>query len=491
MKHTRFVFGFLICALVHTAHTAFAQGTTFTYQGRLGQGGAVANGLYDLRFALYDATNGGTAQGASLTNATVTVSNGLFAVPLDFGSGVFDGSPRWLEIGVRTNGSGAAHTILSPRQIVGSTPYAVRAGNFSGAISDSQLSGNIARLNSNVVFSGNVQFGTNLNGLRVAGGNLLNGLLYNSANGYGNFINGGTLDPQGTNAIIGGALNMIGGGKGNHIQGSSAVSISSGEQNRITNSSVSGIGSGNGNVLSGAIESYVGGGCLNRILDSRACGIPSGWGHTIRGDSWWSVIAGGSYCWMSSNNYCAISGGWTNRIEKSESSAIGGGYLNLIESANGATIDGGYANSIGGGASYATIAGGHENTILTNGRWGMIAGGWQNLATNYAFAAGHRAKSIHTGAFVWADSANADFASTTPNQFNVRSGGGIRLETGGAGATLDGQPVLAGYTFGNEITANNGLRLIDANIWLRNDNNHGLGWYGTGKSFASAMPDGP
>jgi hypothetical protein len=36
-----------------------ALGTTFTYQGRLADTGSAANGVYDLRFALYDALSGG------------------------------------------------------------------------------------------------------------------------------------------------------------------------------------------------------------------------------------------------------------------------------------------------------------------------------------------------------------------------------------------------------------------------------------------------
>src|SRR5205823_840441 len=39
--------------------TAFAQGSTFTYQGRLNDGANPANGHYDLIFALYDAASGG------------------------------------------------------------------------------------------------------------------------------------------------------------------------------------------------------------------------------------------------------------------------------------------------------------------------------------------------------------------------------------------------------------------------------------------------
>ena len=41
-----------------------------------------------------------------MTNSPTLVSNGLFAVTLDFGAGAFTGVDCWLEIGVRTNGAG-------------------------------------------------------------------------------------------------------------------------------------------------------------------------------------------------------------------------------------------------------------------------------------------------------------------------------------------------------------------------------------------------
>ncbi len=70
--------------------------TAFTYQGRLFDGGSPANGLYDLQFTNYDAATDGNALGGFNTNG-VPVSNGLFAVTLDFGA-VFDGQMRWLEL---------------------------------------------------------------------------------------------------------------------------------------------------------------------------------------------------------------------------------------------------------------------------------------------------------------------------------------------------------------------------------------------------------
>ena len=88
-----------------------AQTTAFTYQGRLLDGARQANGSYDLQFTLADAPTNGEYIANVLTNAAVPVSNGLFAVTLDFGGSVFDGSARWLEIGVRTNGS-TGHTRL-------------------------------------------------------------------------------------------------------------------------------------------------------------------------------------------------------------------------------------------------------------------------------------------------------------------------------------------------------------------------------------------
>ena len=39
---------------------ALAQTTAFTYQGRLTDGGTPANGNYDLQFALWDSSSGGS-----------------------------------------------------------------------------------------------------------------------------------------------------------------------------------------------------------------------------------------------------------------------------------------------------------------------------------------------------------------------------------------------------------------------------------------------
>jgi hypothetical protein len=67
-----------------------------------------------------------------------------------------------------------------------------------------------------------------------------------------------------------------------------------------------------------------------------------------------------------------------------------------------------------------------------------VPGGFDNYAAGqYSFAAGHQAKALHNGAFVWADSTAADFSSGANDQFLVRAGGGIFLNTGPGGVNLD------------------------------------------------------
>jgi hypothetical protein len=134
MKVLRVLFaGAVLCSLLNAVNFTFAQGTAFTYQGRLTDNASPAGGAYDLTFAVFDAASIGSQVGATLTNAAVAVSNGLFTVTLDFGVGVFTGDPRWLEIGVATNGSGSFAT-LSPRQALLPTPYAIFANTASNVV---------------------------------------------------------------------------------------------------------------------------------------------------------------------------------------------------------------------------------------------------------------------------------------------------------------------------------------------------------------------
>jgi len=104
-------------------------GTAFTYQGHLYDNNSVANDEYDFQFKLYDTNVGGGQVGSDVNVADVDVIDGYFTVELDFGSSVFDGYARWLEIGVRPGASISSFTTLSPRQEITATPYANYASN--------------------------------------------------------------------------------------------------------------------------------------------------------------------------------------------------------------------------------------------------------------------------------------------------------------------------------------------------------------------------
>ena len=112
--------------------TVMAQSTSFTYQGKLSDTGNPASGSYDLQFTLWDSVSAGTQIGSTQTLSAVGVTNGIFTVTLDFGAGAFSGANRFLEIGTRTAGGGS-FTILTPRQQITSTPYAIRSLNASAA----------------------------------------------------------------------------------------------------------------------------------------------------------------------------------------------------------------------------------------------------------------------------------------------------------------------------------------------------------------------
>lgn len=111
--------GLLPCVL----HAA-PQLPDFTYQGRLTQNGAPANGSFDLQFQLFDDADGGLQVGPTLLEPDFPVSDGLFTVALAF-PGAFTGNQMWLQVTVE----GQA---LLPRQAVSTAPVAQFA--LSGSI---------------------------------------------------------------------------------------------------------------------------------------------------------------------------------------------------------------------------------------------------------------------------------------------------------------------------------------------------------------------
>lgn len=170
----KFRFLSILAALLFVAMAARSQTTAFTYQGQLSSNSVPANGLYDLRFQLFNVSS--NAVGNPFTNSPTGVTNGLFTATLNFGTSVFDGSDRWLQIAVRNYGDTNDYTPLSPLQPITSVPYAIRSlnavnatnamflttplqgTNITGIISVTNLPVNVAFLNSNQTFTGSDTF---------------------------------------------------------------------------------------------------------------------------------------------------------------------------------------------------------------------------------------------------------------------------------------------------------------------------------------------
>lgn len=171
----RIILGRILASVLFLLATSslLGQGTAIFYQGRLSDSGALANTNYDFRFAVFTAPTNGTQVSAWVTNSAVPVSNGLFTVTLNFGSGVFNGTANgsndWMDVAVRTTGA-TSFTVLNPRQPILPVPYALfatSASNLLGNLQAAQLVGTI----SSSVFSGTYSNGVNfVNGTNTFAG---------------------------------------------------------------------------------------------------------------------------------------------------------------------------------------------------------------------------------------------------------------------------------------------------------------------------------
>ena len=407
-----------------------AQGTAFTYQGRLNDGAGPANGMYDLRFAIYDSASGGSLLAGPLTNSSAAITNGLFTATLDFGA-VFPGAGRWLEMGVRTNGSGSFAT-LAPRQPLTPSPYAITAENvMSGGLAGGVYGNAVTFNNLANSFSGNGGGLTNVNATTLGG--LGPNAFWRTTGNAGttpgaNFL--GTADNQplelqvnGTRALrlephATGSPSLVGGYLQNSVAGFYGSVIAGGGSNASPNG-VSGnyafIGAGHG-ASAGNFSAVVGGAFNNSSGNFGLIGtglsntnladysfLGSGANNLIGAGSDYSLISGGQYNFIqSSAQYATIGGGIDNRIlTNGDIATIGGGHDNTIQSARFSVIGGGGYNMILVDAYDSTIGGGGYNTIHTNSHSSTIGGGAGNMIntnTPYSTVSGGYANTIDTNA---------------------------------------------------------------------------------------------
>ena len=380
--------------------TAIAQGTAFTYQGRLNANGAPANGTYDFDFALFNANSGGSLIGSADFALGVPVTNGLFTVSLDFGAN-FPGAARWLEIAVRTNGT-TIFNVLSPRQPLTPTPYAISAANVAnGAVDTAQLAGGavtVSKLASNSVTSAKIADGA-VDTPQLAGGAVTTVKLAGDAVTSAKVADG-TLLPADLNlGNFDRAFWKVGGNTG-----TSADFIGTRDDQpfdvRVNNVRVMRyrLNTRQDEFYTNA-PNVIGGSSINGTVSTTVVGA------TIAG-------GGGSY-----------------------SNAIGGGY---VEAPNKVT------------AYFGTIGGGFNNTV--SGGFGTVPGGADNTAAgNGSFAAGFLASADHDGSFVWCDGSAAT-SSATGGSVTMRASGGFRFFTG-SGAV--GARLVAGDTSWSSISDRN------------------------------------
>jgi hypothetical protein len=390
-----------LCALGFATNLP-AQGTAFTYQGRLNERGALADGTYDLRFTIYDNATGGTSPLDPVTIRDLSISNGLFTVELDFGA--LGSTPRWLEIEVRP-ARGRDYDVLSPRQSLTTTPrahYALQAGDVLNPVPDALIPATVARLGGNNVFTGQVSF---VVPPRWEGPPFTVNTSAQVPNLNADYLDG--LDSSAFWKIIGNA----GTSPDFHFLGTTdnqplEFRVNNQPALRLTYATSQFFTSPN--IVGGFTENSVAPGFVGGFI--AAGGLPS--------DGLFPSNPN-----KVNNHFGSIGGGFGNTAG-GFASHVGGGRFNFCGGGD-SLIVGGYGNT-NPIAGFATIGGGRYNSV--NGSWGTVPGGDNNTVNGrYGFAAGRRAKALHDGAFVWADSQEVDFTSTAFDQFCVRASGGVRL----------------------------------------------------------------
>lgn len=405
--------------LVTSCLPAFAQGTAFTYQGRLNDGTSPANGSYDLTFSVWNAVSGPAQMGNTVTNPAVNVSNGLFTVTLNFGYDVFKGDARWLEIRARTNGVGG-FTLLNPRQSILPTPYAMHA-QFAGDIEPG----------STVSFSGPVTF------------NYAIGQPFYLGPGVTNLVM--NLNAQFLAGRDAGQFWWLGGNSGqlpsSYVLGTLDNNPVEFEVNAQRALRLEPNTNGAPNVIGGASKNFVGAGVVGAAINGGGAGIYFGSSYTNRVTADFGTVAGGEQ--NTSSGFAATVGGGRQNTSSASDATVGGGEQNTSSGAS-ATVSGGYGNVSSG--LFATVGGGLQNT--NNGSGATVSGGTLNTSTGSSATVGGGSQNSSSdyatvsGGF---QNTSSGFAATVAGgQQNIGSagdatvGGGEKNTNSGYAATISG-----------------------------------------------------
>jgi hypothetical protein len=394
--------------LLATAAAGLAQTPTFTYQGRLTDGGTPANGIYDMQFKLFDTPTVGTGTqiNSTITKGTVTVTSGVFTVRLDYGAAAFPGGDRFLEISVRPASSADPYTTLSPRQQITSEPYALRtafAGSADIATNAQQLGGNPASVYVQTTDS-------RLTDARAP------------TAGSSNYIQNSTATQAGSNFNISGDGTAGGTLSGNIVDAATQYSIGG---NRVlsvqgTANTFLGLGAGFNNTASGNAFFGSQAGLANTTGNGNAFfGANAGHNNTASGNAFFGSAAGQANTTGNSNAFFGTSAGVSNT-----------GGLNTFFG-NSA----GFNNTLGSGNTFVGGSAGQSNTGESNNTFIGHAANGAAAITN-ATAIGANASVIQSNSLVLGNSVNVGIGTTAPNAKLQVTSGDVYVQTQGKGIIL-------------------------------------------------------
>ena len=460
---------FLLASLVATV--ALAQGgTAFVYQGRLDRDGVPAGGAVELEFRLFTQESGGLPVTTFAPLAPVAVVDGVFVTPVDFGA-VFDGRDFFVELAVRPAGSTNAFTTLAPRQPLKPAPGAQYAQFAAVTGPDSVNAGSIvdgsvgaADVNAAQVQRRSPQLATECADANesikaiAADGSVTCEL--DDAGGAGGGGGDVTAVAAGTGLAGGGTagdltLSIADGGVGAPQLADDAVDTGAVANGTLLAEDAAPssffVFGGNTHDAAEPVTLGVDGAALalDLVAGSRGLRLQRHasdatsiiGGHVLNQvvrDAAGATIAGGGSALgfhIVAENHATIGGGLNN--------IVGDAVLDPVSSAAG-TIGGGSNNIVR--APLGTVVGGDGHTVA--GFAGTVAGGAMSCAGgDFSHAAGFRAivrsssnpdracEQLNAsttdadgdqGTWAWSDvSSTAAFVSTGPNQFLVRSTGGV------------------------------------------------------------------
>jgi len=449
--------------------------------------GGLTDGVYSMRFAIYNQSVGGTKLWPASANHEqhnlVIVMNGVFNVELGTeGEPITDSAARAPEAHLQISVCQPAGfdcsgfeslpfrlPLLQPSYMSLETPipdseeddpewevvdapvgglseaWLLRGNawtdpmlNFLGTTDDSPFSIRVAGLTALRILpdtrSPNLIGGYRLNrvsesvyGATICGGGMLDGI--NEVHGPFGMVGGGY-----SNAATG-RISVVTGGTSNTSSGQ--LSFVGGGESNTADSEASSIVGGRENQANHEFA-FVGGGSSNQAGGPMSL-VTGGNENSALGIA--SAILGGDYN-EAEGDWAGILSG-TGNDARGDYSAIGGGLLNeahhrysVIGGGSHNSATGEYALVAGGEHNtashhYASVAGGSHNTA--GGHHSFVAGGSDNLAGGpYSFVGGAsgRTSSSTEGSFVWAGHQGDPFESNLENEFLVRATSGMFINAG-------------------------------------------------------------